>query len=231
MFVTAFMLGFLGSFHCVGMCGPIAMALPLSRRERWGIVWASGTYNAGRLLTYAFIGLIFGAIGWGIELAGAQKVLSVLLGLSLLAFAIAPRRTEAAILSLPLLRQAFSGIKKQIGLLFRHSSWKNQISIGILNGFLPCGLVYVAIAGAMGMGNMWSGALFMAAFGAGTLPMMMGLAIVGQFVPTHLRRRLSRLAPVIMVVFAVLLISRGFNVPIPRELEFWQAIQDPIMCH
>ena len=231
MLTTAFLLGFLGSFHCIGMCGPIAVALPLSRRERWGIVWASGTYNLGRLMTYAFIGLIFGAIGWGIQLAGAQKVLSVLLGLTLLAFAIAPRKTEATLLSIPLLSQAFSAIKRKIGLLFRQNSWKNQLSIGILNGFLPCGLVYVAIAGAMGMGNMWSGALFMAAFGAGTLPMMMGLTIVGQFVPTKLRQRLSRLAPVVMVVFAILLISRGFNVPIPRELEFWQAIQNPVLCH
>lgn len=231
MFLTAFLLGFLGSFHCVGMCGPIAMALPLSTKERWGMVWASSTYNLGRIMTYALIGLIFGAIGWGIELAGAQKVLSVLLGLSLFAFALAPRKTEAAILRIPIFNRFFLTIKQKISHLFRRSTWQNQLSIGILNGFLPCGLVYVAIAGAMGMGNMWSGALFMAAFGLGTLPMMMGLAIVGQFVSTHMRQRLSRLAPIVMLLFAILLISRGFNVPIPRELEFWQAVQNPVLCH
>lgn len=231
MILTAFLLGFLGSFHCVGMCGPIAMALPLSRKERWGIVRASGTYNLGRIMTYACIGLVFGAIGWGIELAGAQKVLSVLLGFSLFAFALAPRKTEAVILSIPFFNRFFLAIKQKISHLFSHSTWQNQLSIGFLNGFLPCGLVYVAIAGAMGMGNMWSGALFMAAFGLGTLPMMMGLAMVGQFVPANLRQRLSRLAPVVMLLFAILLISRGFNVPIPRELEFWQAVQNPVLCH
>lgn len=231
MLLTAFLLGFLGSFHCMGMCGPIALALPLSTKERWGIVWASSTYNLGRVLTYAFIGLIFGAIGWGIELAGAQKVLSVILGFSLLAFALIPQRMEGAILSLPVLSPFFSWIKQRISKLFQKSTWQNQLSIGVLNGFLPCGLVYVAIAGAMGMGNMWSGATFMAAFGLGTLPMMMGLAVVGQFVPANLRQRFKRLAPVVMLAFALLLISRGFNVPIPRQLEFWQAIQDPVMCH
>ncbi len=231
MFVTAFLLGFLGSFHCMGMCGPIALALPLSTRERWGIVWASGTYNLGRILTYAFIGLIFGAIGWGVELAGAQKVLSILLGVSLVAFALIPQKMEAGILKLPVLHPFFSWVKDQIGQLFRKASWQNQLRIGVLNGFLPCGLVYVAIAGAIGVGDMWAGAWFMAAFGLGTLPMMMGLAVLGQFVSTTVRQRLKRLAPVVMMAFAILLISRGFNVPIPRQLEFWQAMQDPVMCH
>ena len=83
----------------------------------------------------------------------------------------------------------------------------------------------------MTSGNMLDGALFMGAFGLGTFPMMLGVTLLGQFLRPTYRQFFRRLAPVVMAAFALLLISRGFNIPIPRELEFWQAIQDPIMCH
>ena len=231
MLSTAFLLGLLGSFHCVGMCGPIAMALPLSRGQKWQIMQSSIVYNLGRVVTYGLIGLIFGMIGWGVELAGGQKVFSVILGVFLLIFALLPQRMEAFILRLPGLNLLFSSVKQQISSLFKQTSLGANLLIGMLNGLLPCGLVYLAIAGAMTSGNMLDGALFMASFGLGTIPMMLGVTLLGQFLRPNYRQFFRRLAPVIMAAFALLLISRGFNIPIPRELEFWQAIQNPVMCH
>lgn len=231
MLITAFLLGLLGSFHCVGMCGPIAMALPLSRGQKWQIVQSSLVYNLGRVVTYGLIGLIFGMIGLGVELAGGQKVFSVILGVFLLIFALLPQRMEAFILRLPGLNLLFSQVKQQISSLFKQTSLGANLLIGMLNGLLPCGLVYLAIAGAMTTGHMLDGALFMASFGLGTLPMMLSVTLLGQFLRPNYRQFFRRMAPVIMAVFALLLISRGFNVPIPRELEFWQAIQEPVMCH
>jgi len=231
MLITAFLLGLLGSFHCVGMCGPIAMALPLSRGQKWQIVQSSLVYNLGRVVTYGLIGLIFGMIGLGVALAGGQKVFSVILGVFLLIFALLPQRMEAFILRLPGLNLLFSQVKQQISSLFKQTSLGANLLIGMLNGLLPCGLVYLAIAGAMTTGHMLDGALFMASFGLGTIPMMLGVTLLGQFLRPNYRQFFRRMAPVIMAVFALLLISRGFNIPIPRELEFWQAIQDPVMCH
>lgn len=70
MLLIVFLLGFLGSFYCMGMCGLIVLVLLLSMKECWGIVWVSGIYNLGRVLIYVFIGLVFGVIGWGIEFVG-----------------------------------------------------------------------------------------------------------------------------------------------------------------
>lgn len=231
MLLTAFILGLFGSVHCVGMCGPIALALPLSRGQRWQIMRSSMTYNMGRVVTYACIGLVFGLLGRGIEVAGFQKVFSVTIGLFLLTFALAPQRMEAFILKWPGLRRLFPFVKENIKHLFQQSTLRSTFTIGLLNGLLPCGLVYLAIAGAMTSGSMFYGAQFMAAFGLGTFPMMLSLTLLGQYLKPNYRHWLRKLAPAIMAAFALLLISRGLNIPLPRQLEFWEAMQHPVLCH
>jgi len=81
IFWSAFLLGLLGSFHCIGMCGPIAFVLPINRSKKSIMFFQSFLYQFGRLITYSFIGFIFGLIGKGLFLAGFQQNLSVFIGL------------------------------------------------------------------------------------------------------------------------------------------------------
>ena len=85
---SAFLVGFLGSFHCVGMCGPIALALPLEKKSNWSFFSGRLLYNGGRVLTYSVLGLLVGIIGHTIAMAGFQKVLSIATGILILIIAV-----------------------------------------------------------------------------------------------------------------------------------------------
>ncbi len=80
IFFTAIALGLIGSLHCVGMCGPIALALPLNRDSRWQVVKGNLFYSIGRLTTYLLIGMLLGTVGQGFAFAGWQQTFSIVLG-------------------------------------------------------------------------------------------------------------------------------------------------------
>lgn len=213
MIWTAFLLGFLGSMHCAGMCGPLALALKSGGNEAQFYL-NRFLYNTGRLITYAVLGLIAGSLGAVISLAGLQQALSITLGLLLLL---------AALTFLPWLRNFFSGlanplhhwVKKGLAHLLQRSSQSGFISIGLLNGLLPCGLVYTALAGAAATGTSLSGAAYMGVFAAGTLPMMLAISWSGEMIPVKWRSVVMKIYPYITIAVAVLLILRGMNLGIP----------------
>jgi hypothetical protein len=213
MIWTAFLLGFLGSMHCAGMCGPLALALKNGGNEAQFYL-NRFFYNTGRLITYSVLGLIAGSIGAVISLAGLQQALSITMGLLLLL---------AALTFLPWLRKFFSGLanplhlwlKKGLAHLLQRSSPSGFASIGLLNGLLPCGLVYTALAGAAVTGTSLSGAAFMAVFGIGTLPMMLAISWSGEMIPVKWRTAVMKIYPYITIAVAVLLILRGMNLGIP----------------
>src|SRR5436309_699754 len=93
----AFMLGLVGSFHCAGMCGPLAMALPHSSGTTRGFVAGRVAYNLGRILTYCLLGMLFGVLGRTLSLVGFQRGLSIVLGLGLIFGLLAPRKLAASI--------------------------------------------------------------------------------------------------------------------------------------
>ena len=227
---TAFTIGLLGSLHCVGMCGPIALSLPYQGSRRWHAALNVLLYNVGRVVTYGLLGMAVGLVGRGFFLAGFQSYVSIGLGIVLLAIALFSINVESRLLRIPAMQQLNEWVKKRLGRLLRQRGPGKLFLIGLLNGLLPCGLVYMAIVGALATGNIWGSALYMALFGAGTIPLMLGTALAGQFIKMQWRARLRRLIPVFLVAFAVLFILRGLNFDVPTGLQFWNDMQNAPMC-
>jgi uncharacterized protein len=211
--LAALTLGFLGSFHCVGMCGPIALAIPVRRSSRLGIIGGSLLYNFGRILTYSLMGLVFGLFGQGVAMAGWQGWLSVVIGILLLLTLLLQRfiRIRTGGVAYRLLEP----VKSKVRQLFGVQTPLSLLLIGLLNGFLPCGLVYLGIAGAVATGNSFQGMLFMTAFGLGTLPAMMTLTLIRNYISIRFRERIRMVVPVFVGAMAVMLILRGMNLGIP----------------
>ena len=228
---TAFTLGLLGSTHCVGMCGPIALALPLSKKQKWAIFKNASIYNLGRIITYSFLGLLFGLLGQGIAIAGFQQFFSIFAGILLLISALAFANLESWLVRFPFIAHFFLWLKNKMGQLLKKGTPTSNFSIGLLNGLLPCGLVYVAIAGAIVTGGALEGALFMSLFGFGTMPLMLGLIFLGQSIRPSFKTFLRKASPVLMILFSILLIMRGINVSFPSELSFLELLKAPLMCH
>jgi len=208
---TAFILGLVGSLHCAGMCGPLALALPAAGNTTPGYVLGRLAYNLGRLVTYSLLGIVFGLAGRTFLLAGLQRWVSIGLGVALLIGLFASRKLalwRPITLFVEQLKSRMSG-------LLRRRSLASLAALGLLNGLLPCGLVYVACAGATATGGILAGASYMAAFGAGTVPMMLTISLFGKLVPISLRLQLRKAIPVCVFLLATLLILRGMSLDIP----------------
>lgn len=207
----AFILGLFGSLHCAGMCGPLAIALPTGKPCLGSFVSGRLAYNLGRLVTYCCLGLFFGVVGKALWLAGLQRWLSIALGTLLLAGLSAPRR-------LALWRPVtffVDQLKKRMASLLPQRSPLALGLLGLLNGLLPCGLVYVAGAGALATGGVLKGAIYMLLFGIGTAPMMLAISLSGRLVPISWRLKLRRAIPLSVFILATLLILRGMSLGIP----------------
>jgi sulfite exporter TauE/SafE len=208
---TALMIGLAGSLHCAGMCGPLVLAMPTTSGAFGRHLTNKLAYNAGRIVTYGALGLVFGLFGQLIGLAGFQRWVSIAAGAAILLSLLAwPMRNATLLIARPvgLLKSALGRALKQHGLAA-------QFSFGLLNGLLPCGLVYVACAAAAATANIFTGLQYMLLFGLGTVPMMLGLGLVGQGLNFKLQLRLRKLIPVSLGAMAALLILRGLGLGIP----------------
>ena len=211
MYWTAFLLGLAGSLHCVAMCGPLMLALPLKSTGRWQAAQQALIYQLGRIAMYGALGAFFGLLGKGIAIAGFQKILSVAAGTVMLIAAFFASRWEQAALAVPGMQPLTRWVQRQIGILLRTHPAGATLGVGILNGLLPCGLVYAAVAGAISTTSGWDGGLFMVLFGLGTFPLLFLLMLTGQrFSPTW-RSRFKFVQPILLAVAGLLLLSRGFN--------------------
>jgi sulfite exporter TauE/SafE len=208
---TALILGLAGSLHCAGMCGPLALAIPTASTTRTGVVAGRLAYNLGRMLTYCLLGVVFGLLGRTLLLAGIQRWVSILLGLALLFGLVSSRKLARWHPVIALVGQ----LKSHMSVLLRTRSLVALFLLGLLNGLLPCGLVYVACAGATATGSLSSGVVYMAAFGLGTVPMMLGIGLTGRLIPTALRHQLRKAIPVSVILLASMLILRGLSLGIP----------------
>jgi len=213
--LAGFIMGLAGSFHCIGMCGPIALALPVENSSLPKMIIQRLLYNFGRIISYSFIGFVLGYLGEKIKLFGFQQVLSVFLGLLILISLLIPMKFKGKLLFSKIYNLYNSYIKSRFMLLLKNKSSYSLLVIGILNGFLPCGFVYMALAGALTAGSIPASMFFMAAFGFGTLPAMFVTSMAGGFISLNIRRKISRLAPAFILLFAVLFILRGLNLGIP----------------
>ena len=213
--ISALVLGLMGSFHCAGMCGPIAIALPLHGNTIGGKIFGGGLYNIGRTITYGIMGAIFGLLGQGIQLIGFQQKVSVIMGALMIISVLFPALFKNQY-SLNKSWLGFVGrLKKTIGKMFSVRTYSSLFFIGMLNGLLPCGLVYMAIAGAIGTGEVVLGSLYMILFGLGTIPMLLAISIAGNIMSIAVRKRINKLIPVLVVVVGIFFILRGLSLGIP----------------
>lgn len=214
MYATALVLGLTSSLHCVGMCGPIALALPGRGGTLSRILPGRLAYNFGRITTYAMLGTAVGLFGEGLSFAGWQQGLSIALGILLLLLSLSTFRVESHFLALPPVTRFMGGLKRRLGRLMRIDSTSSLFHIGILNGLLPCGFVYLGLAGAASLGHGLGGMLYMSLFGLGTLPAMLSLSLVGRLTP-GLQRYSRPLMLGVSLLFASWLILRGLDLGIP----------------
>lgn len=217
MLWAGFLFGLLGSFHCVGMCGAIALALPGAggTGASWRYVGGRLLYNLGRTTTYASLGAGAGLLGQGLRLAGVQQSLSVASGVLILLLVAVPERHTARLAGALGFSRPLAWVKNTLARLFQQSSLSALYTTGLLNGLLPCGLVYLALAGALSAPGVAGAAAYMACFGLGTLPLMLGLSLSGQLVPLLWRTRMRQAVPYAASVLALLFIVRGLGLGIP----------------
>ncbi|MEM6963297.1 MAG: sulfite exporter TauE/SafE family protein [Bacteroidota bacterium] len=228
---AAFTVGLFGSLHCVGMCGPIAAALPYPSRSKPQLLVSILLYNLGRTLTYSFLGLIFGLLGASFSLIGFQQIMSLTLGISFLMAGIFSFNLEKTLLQWSWTSRIFFFVKSRLSMLLNKKSFRSLFFIGLINGLLPCGLVYVALAGAISTGSVLGGWSWMLAFGAGTIPLMVVAGLSGRIVSISLRNFFKKAYPFVLIIFALLLIVRGLEIQIPNDWYWVQMISEKTFCH
>lgn len=223
-----FIIGIVGSLHCVGMCGPLALALPLPNKSAGKKALGALFYNLGRAVTYALLGLVFGFVGAGFKLSGLQQWVSIVCGALMIFSVIIP-----GVFKMPKTTQKVSGklyatLKNKIGGALQQRRLSNLPIIGFLNGFLPCGLVYIAIAGAITSSTITESIIFMFLFGLGTLPIMFAVAYFADVIKNRFLHKMKHIIPVFIIILGLLFILRGLNLGIPYVSPKFE--EDKVAC-
>ena len=232
MWYVAFTLGLFGSLHCVGMCGPLAIAFSnRDKNTRFQNAISALSYNLGRTFTYSLLGLFFGTLGSFLFVADLQKVISIILGILLITSFLFTIDIDHVINNYGLFHRYYSRIRSLIGKMMQKSQEYHSFQLGMANGLLPCGLVYLALAGALATGSVIGGVGFMGLFGLGTLPMLFALTTGIGFFSVSIKRGFRKVLPFVTLAFGCFLVYRGVMVDMPLELNFWDAVKNPVLCH
>jgi uncharacterized protein len=207
-----FSLGLLGSLHCLGMCGPLILALPGPKEKTFQ---NSILYSGGRIISYSVLGMLAGILTAPLRNFGLQQHLSIVAGILVILFAITnyfPRKYANGFLSKA---EAYikNKLSQQLGNI--QASKGNYLVFGILNGLLPCGLVYVALTGSLAIADPLQSSIFTLGFGLGTSPAMTGVFIMKKRIDISLRNKIRKLVPISLFIMGSILILRGANLGIP----------------
>ncbi len=213
--LVALTLGFTSGFHCIGMCGPIALSMGLTKKQATNYYLQNLTYQFGRILTYTLLGALLGIIGQGFEFAGFQKYLTIGVGILLIIMALFSFGGKDFASRIPVVNSVLLKVKIKLGGLLQKADYKSRFTTGILNGLLPCGMVYMALTASLTAGGVWQSAIFMALFGLGTLPFMFAVVLLGNLISLNFRQRVLKFIPVVMVVLGGLFVLRGMELGIP----------------
>ncbi len=224
---TAFTLGLLGSFHCAAMCGPLAMAIPKSGKHIYRDTFEGLLYNFGRVTTYSLFGLVSGLLGFQLNMMGLQNVLSYFLGGTLIITSIIfiSRHHSRKWLQI----QAPEPLRKAISKLMRHNRAESRFLLGFLNGLLPCGFVYVALAASLVSGGIAQSVSYMFFFGLGTIPVMITLYLAPTMLSLNMRTRMNALIPIFSLLIGVLILLRPLPVH-PAHMLLGADDHEPQMC-
>jgi sulfite exporter TauE/SafE len=214
LLISGFLLGIVSSFHCVGMCGPIAFSLPVyylpTHKKMVGIL----LYHTGRIAIYACLGVLFGFVGRQFFLGGGQQVFSIILGTTILLILVQSQLRKRKV-SIPFFDKFQGHLQQFIGNYIRKKQLYAMFVLGMANGLLPCGMVYLAITGALAAGTIIGGLGFMTAFGMGTVPALLILSFFGSVIGLEARNTMKKAIPYFVAIMGVLLILRGLNLNIP----------------
>jgi len=213
LLLSGFVLGFAGCVHCVGMCGPLALSLPFQQFTGWQKVLAVAGYHFGRISSYMIIGIIAGIFGRGLNWFGLTQILSIVLGSFIVLSVVLPRLFSK--LNLPFLNGFKQWQITTMQTILQKRSAPSMYFFGILNGFLPCGLVYTAVAASLVAHTITESVLFMGSFGLGTVPAMLLLVLAAQSLSGGFRQQIRKLIPILSLIIGILLILRGLNLDIP----------------
>lgn len=233
MLWSAFILGFLGSLHCIGMCGPIALMLPVSRNQPIKKSLQIALYNIGRILTYVLIGLVFGLLGESVATFGFQQQLSIIIGAIMLLSVILPQKQLRKFKVSKPFYKVVTKVKAEMGASFKKKSLDTFFYLGFLNGFLPCGLVYMAVFASIATADLGFSALYMGLFGLGTVPMMAGVIYAKDFAQNVLKLNLRQIIPYAVALIGILFILRGLGLGIPyiSPKPMTEKVTATMSCH
>ncbi|MFZ1530016.1 MAG: sulfite exporter TauE/SafE family protein [Ferruginibacter sp.] len=211
LYLSALLLGLGGSLHCLGMCGPLVMGMPFQQLAPHNKPGALLTYSVSKALAYGGMGVLMGLLGKGFELMNWQQVLSVIAGAIIILIALMPQILKRVHTNFFFQKQ-FAAVYASIQ---QNPSLKHFGILGFLNGLLPCGLVYTALAGSAVAASAGGGFLFMFLFGIGTAPALVALVLLKNKLSLNFRRNFARLSLVFSLLIGGLLIARGMNLGIP----------------
>jgi sulfite exporter TauE/SafE len=231
VFEIGFLVGLLGSVHCIGMCGPLVMALPISQKTNLQKTIALVLYHLGKISSYTILGVLFGLFGSQFPVFGLQQNLSIVIGITMMLYVLYVFVLKSKHIQIGLLDRLYNVIVKTLGKLFKQESRATFLWIGMLNGLLPCGMIYLALTSAMATQNIVEGGLLMAFFGLGTAPALIMAVIGGQFMGFAFRRKVQKLLPVFLFSMGLLLILRGLGLGIPYISPHGGIGTEVISCH
>ncbi|MBI5020417.1 MAG: sulfite exporter TauE/SafE family protein [Ignavibacteriales bacterium] len=213
--ITGFIFGILGGLHCIGMCGPIVLALPVGEQSAFRFASGRALYHFGRVISYAVMGAAVGLLGARLLLPILQQNLSIIVGALLILTVLFPK----IIRSVNFLSKVFDPVTQKItsiiGKMLESNALVSMLILGVMNGFLPCGFVYMAISTAAVTGGSLAGMLFMVGFGLGTVPAMLAVSFFPKLISANLRLKIAKILPAFQVIIGLLLIIRGLNLGIP----------------
>ncbi len=214
IFISAFFLGIISNLHCVGMCGPIILAIPFSKKDKTSKIAGIIEYHFGRIFTYALLGFLIGLIGLGFKIIGYLQILSLASGIGIIIYAW--RKHLTALLNkknigIPF----FSFFSSKMGTLFKKEVSFKFLLLGILNGLLPCGMVYTGLITAVSTGSPIYSAYTLFFFGLGTLPGLILFSFYSDKITHLFRKRINRLLPFLITIIGILILIRGLNIKIP----------------
>lgn len=215
LIISAIGLGFASGFHCIGMCGPIALSLGLTKKQATNYYLQNLTYQFGRIVTYSILGAILGIVGQGFEMAGFQQYLTIGVGVLLIIMAVFSFGGKDFASKIPFLTSTLLKVKLKLSKLLQKADYRSRFATGILNGLLPCAMVYMALTASLAAGGIWQSALFMSLFGLGTLPFMFLVVLLGNLMTTALRIKILKFVPLMMIILGSLFILRGMEIGIP----------------
>jgi len=225
----AFTMGLMSSFHCIGMCGPIALALPVQKGNPLQKFSGLFVYNGGRALTYAALGAAIGSVGSSLAWLGYMRYLSIFAGILMLVFVFWPSRIDRYFHPPRFWQQALNHVKRRMAEMLHSRKMHGWFLLGILNGLLPCGLVYLALISSIATGSIFGGAIFMFLFGIGTLPMMMTIGFLKNRITPSIRTQMRKLTPVMLAIAGLWMVGRGIFIQYPSETSGSSA--EITICH